>query len=388
MTNISYQSVVSLSKIKLFLAFFFIIGWLFPKISVGGFNLGIQDVTAIFLICFGYKINSRIYRFFIADLFFAIVLFIVGFFYLFNNDFEGFLIGSRTLLFVIAVVGFTGFEYNKLQYLMKVVTFVYFVFIFFAVLRIIINMIIKPFDIINFFYGSDSYRVRSPFEPEGAASSQVPIGYMLALLLCVPTIVHSKFKKIIFLIGAIGTTSRASILSVVLVYVKKVNFRKLSALFAILILVLLGYIAFLKSFTLNEGELDGSAGKRLELYANSIKIMVDNPSSFLFGFGLSTKSLAAATGEGFYESFIVNSFMQGGLLLLLLSIWILLKSIYFDYKYKIHSISIVILLGNAIGGSNYFSMFAYPLMGLIVCLAFKNQNILLNEKNTPLNNIE
>jgi hypothetical protein len=52
-----------------------------------------------------------------------------------------------------------------------------------------------------------------------------------------------------------------------------------------------------------------------------------------------------------------------------------------------YSISIVILLGNAIGGSNYFSMFAYPLMGLIISLALKKQNLLSLEKNTTPNNI-
>jgi hypothetical protein len=41
-------------------------------------------------------------------------------------------------------------------------------------------------------------------------------------------------------------------------------------------------------------------------------------------------------------------------------------------------------LGNAIGGSNYFSMFAYPLMVLIISLAVKEHYISLDEKSfTP-----
>jgi hypothetical protein len=97
--------------------------------------------------------------------------------------------------------------------------------------------------------------------------------------------------------------------------------------------------------------------------------------------------LFVETGESFYESFIINSFMQGGFILLLGAIWIIIKSIYYDYKYKIYTISLVVLFGNVIGGSNYFSMFAYPLMVLIISTAVKNQSILSNEKNTAPNNI-
>jgi len=378
---------ISLENIKIYLAVFFICGWLLPKIAIGGFNVGVQELAALSLIGYRYKINIKISRYFIADLFFAFFMFFLGIFFLVKSDIEGFLIGCRTVLFVLAVLSFTGFEYIQIQKTVKAVVGIYFIFILYSVSRILLNMIVNPFDILNFFYGSDSYRVRAPFEPEGAASSQVPIGYTIALILCIPIVMNSKYKKIIFILGAIGTTSRASILSIVLVNAKKINFKKMSALLAILIIMLLGYIVFLKSFTANKGELDGSADKRLELYSNSIKIMLENPESLLSGFGLSSKSLIDATGEGFYESFIVNSLMQGGFFLLLLSLWILIKSVYFDYKYKMYSISIVILLGNAIGGSNYFSMFAYPLMGLIISLALKKQNLLSLEKNTTPYNI-
>ncbi|AWG21430.1 hypothetical protein FFWV33_07740 [Flavobacterium faecale] len=378
---------ISFSSIKNYLAIFFICGWLLPKIAIGGFNIGVQEIAALSLISFKYKINRNILRFFIADLFFAGFFLFIGIFYLINNDLEGLLIGVRTLLFVLAVLSFTSFDYINIQKLMKSVVSINFIFILYSVSRILLNILVNPFDILNFFYGSDSYRIRSPFEPEGAASSQVPIGYLLALILCIPSVMNSKLKKIVFILGAVGTTSRAAILSIVLVYMKKVNFKKISAVFAILFIILLGYIVFLKSFTANDGELDGSADKRLELYSNSINVVFDNPKSLFLGFGLSTKSLTVATGEGFYESFLLNSFMQGGGILLIMSIWILVKSFYYDFKYKIYTISFVVFLGNAIGGSNYFSMFAYPLMGLIVCLAFKEQNIILDEKNTPLNNI-
>jgi hypothetical protein len=143
----------------------------------------------------------------------------------------------------------------------------------------------------------------------------------------------------------------------------------------------------LKSFTSNQGELDGSASKRLDLYEKSFQLMLENPESLFSGFGISSTALSNATGEGFYESFIFNSFMQGGVFLLLSSLSILISIIYYDFKYKLYFISIVVLLGNAVGGSNYFSMYAYPLMALIIIFAVKKQNSLSIEKNSTLNNL-
>ena len=359
---------------KKYLAIIFICGWLSPKIFIGGFNVGVQDISAILLLVFNYKINKKIVKIFYADLVFAFILFFLGFFYLSKLDIEGFLIGCRTLLFVFAVLSFTSFSYHHLHYILKVVLFIIFTFVSVSVIRIILNLLFNPFDAINFFYGSDSFRVKSPFEPEGAASSQVPVGYMIALILCLPTVLKSKYKRTIFMLGAIGTTSRASILSIAVVYFRNINYKKISIFFSLLILTLLLYLIFLKSFLSNDGQLDGSASKRLELYSNSISIMFSNPSSLFIGFGLSSKLLEAGTGEGFYESFVINSFMQGGVIMLLCSLWILIKSFYYDFRYNIFSISIVIFFGNIIGGSNYFSMFAYPLMGLIISLAVKKQN--------------
>lgn len=362
--------VVNEMSIKLVLSLMFICGWLLPKIKIGGFNLGLQEFAAILMILYRYRIKSYILRIFRADLYFSLFLFGFGIFYFVKiGDLEGILMGVRTMLFVFASLSFSAFSKADLNKLIKRVSTVYLVFVIWSVTRILFNILVNSFDMLNFFYGSDSYRVRSPFE-NGGASSQVPIGYMLALLLCLPSVAKSRFKKIAFMLGAFGTTSRASILSIAIVYARKIDFRKIGGIISISLLVsLLAYAAYLKSFSMSGGELDGSANKRLELYFNSIGLMFRNPESLLIGFGVSTNVLASATGEGFYESFIVNSLMQGGLFLFIISIWILVKTFYYDFKYRMYSISIVVFFGNAVGGSNYFSMFAYPLMALIISIA-------------------
>jgi hypothetical protein len=376
----------SYASFNLIFIIIFVSGWLFPKFSILGINVGIQEIVAIFLLLFKYSIDKKIFWFFLADLFFSLVFVFLGFFYLTDNDTEGFLISLRTLLFVLTSLSITNLSLEQLEKILLYIIKIYALFFIIVIGRILLNIISNPFDVINFFYGSDSYRVRSPFEPEGTASSQVPIGYLLALISCLPIVLNSKIFKYIFIIGAIGTTSRASIISIVLVYLRKVNFKKTSFIFALAFLGILLYLVFLKSFMSNDGELDGSSIKRLELYSNSIKVIFDNPKSFFLGFGLSQKLLLENTGENFYESFLVNSLMQGGFILFLASIWIILKTLYIDFKYKIYSIGFVVLIGNLIGGSNYFSMYAYPLMVIIITIAIKKHKK-SNEKNFALDNI-
>jgi hypothetical protein len=226
------------------------------------------------------------------------------------------------------------------------------------------------------FYGSDSYRVRAPFE-NGGASSQVPIGYMIAMLITIPPLyLNSWLKKIFFILGAVGTTSRASIAAICLTLLRKINFKKIISYFVVVIVFGLLFIFYLKSFSHSDsGELDGSANKRIELYTYSVQLIKNNPTALLYGFGIGSNSLESKTGESFFESFFVNSFMQGGILLLVISIWIIIKSIYYDYKKKLNSISFVLIFGNLVGGSNYFSMYAYPLMVLIIIIAFKSFSI-------------
>jgi hypothetical protein len=357
---------------KRILYLFFVCGWLLPKINVGPYNLGFQEVISVLILFCDYRIERRLLSVFTADLVFALFLFFFGVFYLsIGNDIEGILIGCRTLLFVFVSLGMTSLSSMSLLRLLKGVMFVIFFFIFFSVARILLNFYFNSFDLINFFYGSDSYRIRAPFE-NGGASTQVPMGYMLSLLLSIPVVMLTRLKMITFITGALGTTSRASLLSIVFIYIRRSNFKKFSSVLVILFLIILVLALYMKSFSQGDGELDGSANKRLELYSGSLNLLLDSPKAFFLGFGISNTSLAAATGEGFYESFVINSLMQGGMLMFFSSIWILIKTVYYDYKYNLYSVSIAVIVGNLVGGSNYFSMFAYPLMVLIISFAFKH----------------
>ena len=105
-------------------------------------------------------------------------------------------------IYLLATKTITGIDFKQLDKIIKVVIYINLTFIFISLIKIILYLLVNPFDLINFLYGSDSLRIKAPFEPEGAASSQVPIGYMLALLLCLPIVINSNFKKIIFKINS------------------------------------------------------------------------------------------------------------------------------------------------------------------------------------------
>lgn len=361
------------NTIKYGLAIVFICGWLLPKLNVGGVNIGIQELVALMLILYNYRISSHAMKVFRADIYFSVAYLLFAILHFIRLlDYEGLLIGVRTMIFLFAGLGLSSFDEQTLKRTIKSVTFINICFLTWSVSRIILHTFSTSFDIINFFYGGDSYRVRAPFE-NGGASSQVPIGYMIALMFCIPVVYFSLLKRVIVIIGAIGTTSRASIISLAIVMGKRLKVASLPGILSLIVVAVLIVTIYLKSFSANEGDIDGSANKRFELYLSSINIMISNPESILIGFGLSTASLENATGEGFYESFLFNSLMQGGLFLFVSSVWILVKTFYYDYKYNLYSASIVVFFGNAIGGSNYFSMYAFPLFMLLVFSALKRK---------------
>lgn len=359
-------------RFRVALMFVFVVGWLLPKFSLGGVNIGIQEISSI-LILLTFKMQKIAQRILLWDILysFAFATIAVGNFILFK-DLEALLTGLRTLLFVAVCMNFSALSVKEIVKLKHYVLLVNYLFVTISVFRILFHFIFDGFDALNFFYGADSYRVRAPFE-NGGASSQVPIGYMLVF--CFLMMASSEWvKKTITLSGIIATTSRAALLSVVFSVIKGMNFRKAGNLvLAFIILALLGTIVYLKSFMANDGALDGSANKRLELYISAITLMLKSPAAILTGFGVTTKALAEATGEGFYESFLFNSLMQGGVILLALSVGILIKAFYWEKKYGLSGIGIAIFLGNAIGGSNYFSMYAYPLMALWIFSSVKQQ---------------
>jgi hypothetical protein len=308
-------------SIKIILFFIFISGWLLPKFTIFNVNVGIQEIVGVLILIFYFKVNTKMFKYFIPEIIYSFVLSALSFFYFFyNNDIQGLLIGIRTFLFVIVSLGITTINLQKLIKLLMAIINLYFLFVVISIIRILSNFYYNSFDLINLFYGSDSYRVRSPFE-NGGASSQVPIGYMIAMLFTIPHIYFNNWiKKLFFIIGSIGTTSRASIFSICIIFLRNINLKKISSYFIILILFGLLYIIYLKSFSHSDSlELDGSSNKRIELYSYSLQLLRNNPTSLIYGFGIGSNSLETKTGESFFESFFVNSFMQGGILLFIIA---------------------------------------------------------------------
>ena len=342
MNSLTTKFRVTEKDVKYILSVVLIIGWLLPKLNVAGVNIGIQELVAVVIIGYKYKISTEAIRIFRADIYFAIAYFLFAVLHFIRLlDVEGLLIGIRTMIFILAGLGMSSFDDQMFKRIIRAVSFIIIGFLIWSISRITLHIFSTSFDLLNFFYGGDSYRVRAPFE-NGGASSQVPIGYMIALLFCFPPVYSSLPKRVIVILGAIGTTSRASIVSLALVMGKRLKVASLTGILSLMVVAALFITIYLKSFSANEGEIDGSANKRFELYFSSTKILFSHPEAIFIGFGLSTTSLEKATGEGFYESFLFNSLMQGGVFLFICSIWILVKTFYYDYKYKFYSASIVV----------------------------------------------
>jgi hypothetical protein len=361
--------------VKIILYTLFISGWLLPKIVFDSFNIGIQEFSGVLILC-SFRSKFYIHRFWIIEVFFSVfVLFISIIQFLYLRDLYGIFISFRVLLFVLVASILINDQIENLFSALKINSFIILVFIVVNVFRILLNIFENSFDPISFFHGSDSYRVRAPFE-NGLASSQIPIGYLFSILFCFPFFQSSFFKKYTLLIGAIGTTSRAAMISLALKLAVSINLKKISSLIIIIFLSALMFLVYAKSFTGDSGEVSGSTSKRAELYINAFQLMTQDPQKLLVGFGLSPTALEKYTGESFYESFVINSFMQGGILLMLASLAIFIKTAYFDYKIGLNWIIFPVLIGNLIGGSNYFSMYAFPFYALLISYQIKlNSNI-------------
>lgn len=364
-------------NIKIFLIVLFVAGWLVPKVSLGA-SVGIQDLASVLLLI-NFKIKKDVFHLFYGELVYAILLlFFAVIEFVMYNSLDGFLISVRILLYVLAGISILRYNINIIQKSFRVIVKIYIVYFIYNFLIIIFYVLNGGVSLAVFLLGYGDFRIKAPFE--GGGTTTVPIGYMLSLLLTVTFALYGRLTNIFFSLCALGTASRSAILSVFLILGRQMNFRKISSwLFALPIVILfLGFI-YMKSFGSDSGSLDGSSSKRMELYTYALKVIWENPSALLIGVGVSGSVLEARLGESFFESMLFNSLVQGGVLLLLSSVFIIVKSIYYDYRYKLNYLSIPILIGNVIGGSNYFSMFAFPLMVLIIA-----HKIGSNQKSTIL----
>lgn len=351
-------------NIKIFFIILYVCGWLFPKLTIGGINLGIQDLACVLLLL-NIKINKNYLNFFFAELLYASVILLFSVFEIINNSsLEGALIAIRIFLFVISGIAISRFQILTIRTALKLIVKIYIIYFLYNLIIILYNIIGGGINLIVFLRGYGDFRIKAPFE--GGGTTTVPIGYMFSILLTLTLVHYNRWINFFFSICALGTASRSAILSVFVTNGLNMNFKRISSwLLAIPFIVLFIGFVLMKSLG-DSGEIDGSSAKRFDLYIYALKLMWHNPIALFTGFGVGPKVLEANIGESFFESLVFNSLIQGGLILFISSIFILIKCVFCDIKYKLNYISIPVLIGNLIGGSNYFSMFAFPLMILII----------------------
>lgn len=371
---------INIENIKVFFIVLYVCGWLLPKISLGGLSLGIQDLACLLLLI-RFKIRKDLLSIFYGELAYSIFLVFYSVVELISaGGLDGILISVRVFLFVIAGIGILRYEMETIRKSLRVIMRIYIAYFLYNFLLIIYSLTVGGVSLIVFLRGYGDFRIKAPFE--GGGTTTVPIGYMFSILLTATLVLYGKWTNFFISLCALGTASRSAILSVFIVHGFKMNYKKVSSWFlAVPFVILFAGFVIMKSYSSDSGDIDGSSSKRLDLYSYAISMIWHQPSALLLGFGVSAKALDASIGESFFESMLFNSLMQGGVILLLSSAYILIKSVYYDNFYKLNYISIPILIGNLIGGSNYFSMFAFPLMVVIIVHTIGNKPSFNYSKN-------
>jgi hypothetical protein len=336
------------------------LGWIFPKVNLGFLNLGVQEISALLIIILYLKIEISFLKFFFLEIFYAFVIILIGLgYFIKNQDFYGLFLGVRLMLFTLAILSIDK-KSNYIENILKYCVKFCFVFVLFSILFIALSFGLNGFNIIDFLYGSGYNKIRAPFEGDNAASSQIPIGILLAILSVFPKNLLTGLSRKYFIIGTFLTTSRAAILG----YISAVIFNSKSRFFYKVIIFLSGALfLFVKTFSQGgySNTFDGSSNVRLKLWSHAITFYSEHPYRLLFGNGIGSRSLFENTGFGFYESSIVNSLMQGGVPLMTVVLFIFFRNIVYDRKFKLEGISFLLLFANSLGGDNYFSMYSYPI---------------------------
>lgn len=349
------------------------LGWLFPKIDLGILNLGIQEISGVIIIVFFLKIETSFLKIFFLEIAFAFMSLVIGLsYFVFNHDYYGLFLGIRLLVFTLALLSIEK-DCNFIEDILKYCAKVCFLFVLFSIIAIIISFGLGGFNIFDFLYGSGYNKIRAPFEGNNAASSQIPMGILLALLSIFPNHIVGSFQRKVFVIGTFLSTSRAAILGYVSAII--IN-RNTIFIYKSLIIIMGASFIYFKTYLQGgySNTLDGSTNLRLELYLHAIKFYSENPVLLLLGNGIGSKSLMENTGYGFYESSIINSLMQGGIILMLLIVFIFIRNLIFDRKYNLGGISILLLAANTVGGDNYFSMYSYPITMTFIIYQIKFSN--------------
>jgi len=272
---------------------------------------------------------------------------------------------------------------------LKTVTVILLVFYMSDAVHALSSLLSGKTSLFEFMWNYDAGRLTAPNEGSEGTSS-VPIGYLFSFIFLFAISQYDKDRtakwflvSLIAIAMCVLTASRTSILSVMAVISifgfysnKKSKFIRQTGI----MLMSCGAIYWLADILLSKSiideSLDGSSLQRLGYYQTAIENLFSGPASFIFGNGISDSLLLNRTGTSFYESLLFNSMAQGGIILFVPSLMMLTSPFYSAYRIKqrippnqrrnLLSVGMIVLIGNMVGGANYFSLYAY----LYFCLLY------------------
>lgn len=238
---------------------------------------------------------------------------------------------------------------------------------------VVFKILSRELTVLNFLYDYDAGRIRVFFEN---GTTSVVLGYLLSLLfaivLCSSSIKGRKVLLLLLFCLGILTASRANILSnlsTIIVYqlLSKSDYRLswYGKMLMIFILVGIGtYIILLKMILANT-QIDGSTSIRLRYYLIAIN-SAETVFDLWFGHGFSEESLFRKFTISFFESYFFNTYVSGGILGLISCTLILCRTFYLFglTGRKYFTILSGVLIGNMLGGANFFSIFTMGFMML------------------------
>ncbi|MFN7505582.1 MAG: hypothetical protein ACK5Q1_08475 [Limnobacter sp.] len=368
------------------------LGFLAPRLEVSGTRLALTDLACILIIVvviwgptkYGeLKLGFRAF-----ELYYAGILLALGFGYCIAFSDLGSLVQSlRTLLFCLAGISAALLSYAKLQQTLKIVTIVLFLWFTPTAVITLISLASGQLSLAQFMWEYDAGRLTAPHEVSGTSS--VPIGYLFSFVFLYSVYLFDTRRStgtlLVAMIGLILcflTASRASILSAAAVLIIFIFYwsrtngikGKLAGVsLGVPIIAAIGWIILEK--TLIDDTLDGSGMQRLGYYSVAVNNLLTDPISLLVGFGVSDALLEQRTGVSFYESLLFNSLAQGGVLLLIPSLGLVIHPLLHAAAVKrkpnenttrnLLALGAIVFVGNSIGGANFFSLYAYMYFSLL-----------------------
>lgn len=331
------------------LVLFFLSGWLFPKF----FGVGVTEVSGlllIFLYCRNGVITKLQWNQSKEILLFAFYSFLTSTFWILSEDYEGLIRSIRLLGYALMFIMFFRLPINVVQKAFKIYDMVLIIYLIFYFYRLS-----QGITVYNLIYGG--YALMPPVYNLQSASAQIPFSLHLAFY----SILRINRKIYLFsFLGTIFTTTRSTILG----FIPKVLAQKKYFIFAIPILAAI----IIKSFSFNKSSniLDGSSLKRMEYYNLGIEIATENIQSLFFGNGYGLEFLEKKMGTETFESFFLDSLIQGGIILLILSFMILRRFWILSKILKNKTLFYIVFLSTLVGGNNFFSPYAFPILTILI----------------------